>query len=73
LEHFSFFSWGTFNFDNWFLVRRAWMMHGLDHLRFLFVENWLIPQDNGYWMPVCSGRVVNCKVAGDAGVFTKVP
>lgn len=36
----------------------AWMIYGL------FVENWLIPQDNGYWMPVRSGRVVNCKVAG---------
>lgn len=47
------------------------MMHGLDDLRFLFVENWLIPQDNGYWMPVHNGRVVNCEVAGDAGVFTK--
>jgi hypothetical protein len=45
-------------------------MHGLDDLQFLFVENWLIPQDNGYWMPV---RVVNCKVAGDTGVFTKAP
>jgi len=46
-------------------------MHGLDDLRFLFVENWLIPQDN--WMSVRGGRVVNCKVAGDAGVFTEAP
>lgn len=48
-------------------------MHGLDDLRFLFVENWLIPQDNRYWMPVRSGRVVNCKVAGDIGVLPKLP
>ena len=28
------------------------MMHGLHDLRFLVFENWLIPQDNGYWISV---------------------
>ena len=51
----------------------ACMMHGLHDLRFLFVENWLIPQDNGYWISVRSGYVVNRKVAEDVGVFTKAP